>query len=232
MLVCLCGPDVKSGLYHTTNGATDAKTGDVIGNSQKSLSIYILIFWQFSNKNTMKKVITISSVLLGIVFLAGCGQQPVSQMQPRSTTLTADEVVSWQTYSNLKLGFEFKYPKDWKIVENENWINFQSAEATKWELENKNNCKKGVNCDTEFPPFDLILKYPTVQEFKKEIGNDSTGEEKVSIGGLDYIKYQIFGSMVASDNYRIEKNNRIYNFEIIGNEEISKKIIESFKFTK
>ncbi|MFH0818850.1 MAG: hypothetical protein V1898_02550 [Patescibacteria group bacterium] len=30
----------------------------------------------------MKKVLAISSVLLGIVFLAGCGQQPVSQTQP------------------------------------------------------------------------------------------------------------------------------------------------------
>ena len=30
----------------------------------------------------MKKVLAISSVLLGVVFLAGCGQQPVSQTQP------------------------------------------------------------------------------------------------------------------------------------------------------
>ncbi|MEI6588191.1 MAG: hypothetical protein WCO05_04565 [Candidatus Moraniibacteriota bacterium] len=30
----------------------------------------------------MKKVLEISSVLLGVVFLAGCGQQPVSQTQP------------------------------------------------------------------------------------------------------------------------------------------------------
>lgn len=30
----------------------------------------------------MKKVLAISSVLFGVVFLAGCGQQPVSQTQP------------------------------------------------------------------------------------------------------------------------------------------------------
>jgi hypothetical protein len=32
----------------------------------------------------MKKLIAISSVLLGVVFLAGCGQQPVSQTQPKT----------------------------------------------------------------------------------------------------------------------------------------------------
>ncbi len=66
----------------------------------------------------MKKVLVISSILLGVVFLAGCGQQstrqtqpttptPVAQtatqqvaVQPAPTTPPIDETASWQTYKN------------------------------------------------------------------------------------------------------------------------------------
>jgi len=75
----------------------------------------------------MKKVLAISSVLLGVVFLAGCGQQPVSQTQPTTTVPVAqtpaqpaDETASWQTYTNTKYGFEIKYPKDWQLALNVN----------------------------------------------------------------------------------------------------------------
>jgi uncharacterized protein (TIGR02145 family) len=39
----------------------------------------------------MKKIITISSVLLGAVFLAGCGQKPVSQTQPETPASVAQD---------------------------------------------------------------------------------------------------------------------------------------------
>lgn len=37
----------------------------------------------------MKKIVTLSSVLLGVVFLAGCSQQPVSQTQPTAPDTVA-----------------------------------------------------------------------------------------------------------------------------------------------
>jgi len=71
----------------------------------------------------MKKFLVISSVLLGVVFLAGCGQQPVSQTQPTTPASVAqqpkqptDETASWQTYRNEKQGFEFKYPKTLELA--------------------------------------------------------------------------------------------------------------------
>jgi hypothetical protein len=71
----------------------------------------------------MKKLIAISSILLGVVFLAGCGEQPVSQTQPTTpapvaqtpvvnqpitTTATAD----LKTYQNADFKFKFQYPSD------------------------------------------------------------------------------------------------------------------------
>ncbi|OGF28273.1 hypothetical protein A2477_00425 [Candidatus Falkowbacteria bacterium RIFOXYC2_FULL_47_12] len=78
----------------------------------------------------MKKLLAISSVLLGVVFLAGCGQQQTSQIQPTTpapvaqtpeqpvATQTApiDETSSWQTYSSVALGYEIKYPKNWTKI--------------------------------------------------------------------------------------------------------------------
>lgn len=75
----------------------------------------------------MKKVIAISSVLLGVVFLTGCGQQPVSQTQPTApapvaqtpvaSTLQTPQVkedTSWKTYVNKAAGYQITFPDSWK----------------------------------------------------------------------------------------------------------------------
>jgi len=85
----------------------------------------------------MKKVLALSSVLLGVVFLAGCGQQPASQIQqPTNPSPAAQQPatnqpsaiqsspaniqesnvatvipVDWKTYSNNEFDIEFKYPE-------------------------------------------------------------------------------------------------------------------------
>lgn len=77
----------------------------------------------------MKKVLAISSVLLGVVFLAGCGQQPISQTElttqipaaqqptqpaPTITQPQQKQLVSKIVYSNTKYGFELTFPDRWK----------------------------------------------------------------------------------------------------------------------
>lgn len=79
----------------------------------------------------MKKVLAISSVLLGVVFLAGCGQQQTSQTQPTTpvpvaqqpatnppatiqpaptTTNITPVPANWITYTDSRYGFELRLP--------------------------------------------------------------------------------------------------------------------------
>lgn len=71
----------------------------------------------------MKKLILLSSALLGVVFLAGCGQQPARQTQsttpaPAAEQPTVNQTANWKTYTSEKYGFSFQYPNDWKLSEN------------------------------------------------------------------------------------------------------------------
>lgn len=95
----------------------------------------------------MKKVLAISSVMLGVVFLAGCGQQPLSQTQPTTpapvTQAPAQPIVAQpapiatqpvenqptsidqpgnndvnsRIYTSNNLGISFQYPKGWFVRE-------------------------------------------------------------------------------------------------------------------
>jgi hypothetical protein len=69
----------------------------------------------------MKKVLAISSVLFGIVFLAGCGQQSVSQIQPTTpasvmqTPLSSHAIVTEEViYTNVQYGFQLAFPSGWE----------------------------------------------------------------------------------------------------------------------
>ncbi len=92
----------------------------------------------------MKKIITLSSVLFGVVLLAGCGQQQTSQtqsttpasvtQQPSRSTANQQQTIDnqpaqtdsaiavptdWKTYLSNNLGISFQYPNDWYIKEDE-----------------------------------------------------------------------------------------------------------------
>lgn len=76
----------------------------------------------------MKKTLALSSIILGALFLSGCGQVPVSQIQPTASTPAvekpapmeevatnqpaevSDETANWKVYTNL--GITIKYPND------------------------------------------------------------------------------------------------------------------------
>ena len=96
----------------------------------------------------MKKVLAISSVLLGVVFLAGCSQQPVSLTQPTTPApaaqtptppvVTQPEPISpantSKIYSSQKYGFEFQYPYDLMITSasTENKVIISGEDSGHW----------------------------------------------------------------------------------------------------
>ena len=80
----------------------------------------------------MKKILATSTVLLGIFFLAGCGQQLPNQDKPTIQTPLvqqsnnkqlnnndkSDLIIpnNWKTYKSKKFGFFISLPSDWKEV--------------------------------------------------------------------------------------------------------------------
>lgn len=69
-------------------------------------------------QKTMRKIIALSALLLGVVVLAGCGRQPVSQTQPTMPAPVAQQNTSQQTpkavvYKNINVGFQLTMPKEW-----------------------------------------------------------------------------------------------------------------------
>ncbi len=147
----------------------------------------------------MKKVLAISSVLIGVVFLAGCGQQPVSQTQSTTptpvaqtptqqpTTPPANETAGWQTYTSTNFGFEFKHPQS---------ISFISEKEEKFG-ENM-NISLMVNGGKEWQnrPFSLLaVKIWTKDEYGKLLKNPDS-----------YSSTQLKAGMSKA----IEKDNKVY----------------------
>jgi outer membrane lipoprotein-sorting protein len=103
----------------------------------------------------MKKVLAISSILLGVVFLSGCGQKPIDQIQVPKANPVTQEPVDTQTdtnkpaptapvvtppvstskvYSSQKYGFEFKYPKEFVVTSasNANNVIISNSDDGRW----------------------------------------------------------------------------------------------------
>ena len=85
----------------------------------------------------MKKFITLISIFLGVIFLAGCGQRLVSQTQLIAPTLdeqsNINQVADGGTYKNDKYGFEFNYSG--LVISsdsNENNVSLTSEEGGHW----------------------------------------------------------------------------------------------------
>lgn len=68
----------------------------------------------------MKEILAISSVLLGVVFLAGCGQQPVSQTQP-TTPAPVAQTPTQPAPTTSALGITEKTISDFGKIGYSNW---------------------------------------------------------------------------------------------------------------
>lgn len=190
----------------------------------------------------MNKTITLGALALGVVFLAGCGQQQASQVTPstpnptvqqpqvaandnvQATTQSApktDETANWKTYTNSKFGFEIKYPSNWKISTERS-----DAGSVVWDIPGGagTESREAVN-------FEANSKKLTLNQVKSEIIPDKSAiakETQVSVGGEKALK--IDTTEFGISHIIFLHNGNIYDIETQGG--IIDKMLATFNFAK
>ncbi len=204
----------------------------------------------------MKKIVALSFAVLGIVFLAGCGQQPVSQTQPttpapvvqqpaanpsaqQNSNPTATVPNGWQAYKNL--GFEINYPTAWIIDKSSEsqgvvWLRTKSRQA---DLDAK---KMTRMFDIEVRIYGTVAELPNNEQDKLSFANwiskkaDEYGfveRTPIVVDGIN--GYKGVGNGETYGNYLqfIENKGKVYQIEIEGKAtEEEMNIVKSFKFAQ
>ena len=186
----------------------------------------------------MKKAIVTSAMLLGVVFLVGCGQKPASQTQPIKNPVpavkntTTDQQVyntALKNYQNQKYSFNLSYPGKYKIKET-NWENEPQPNGSIFlvQLGDENV----VDFDTDFDK-GIMLYIAKIEKNADPLaapnGMDPTSKKDTIIDGQ---KARIYNS---GEVYAVAKNGYGY-LMILGSEanQATKdnfmKIVASFKF--
>ena len=218
---------------------------------------------EFTQKTPISRLIlvivsTVVLFTLGIYIGFDLGQKDTTSSTEEETTITAnestttetvstDETVDWNTYTDEINDFTFKYPATWVTftrAEYPNTVYLQSPE-TKTNAENTN---KSDDSETNIPDYDMGIKYgnslkqvttfdsssinnleSVSKSFYKELGT-------TKLGGNYAIEFQVAGTQLT---YSIltEKNNVIFELFVMtkNKSEITnteQKIIDSFEFAK
>ncbi len=123
--------------------------------------------------------------------------------QVSTSTAQTIDTTDWRTYRNSDLEVEFKVPNNWKSRQYLNQINFSESSH------------------------DKLVFSTTNQEDKINVSS-------LMIGDIYVTRYEVFGYAFGGINYAFEDKGKLYNFEILNleDEDILKKIISTFKFTK
>ena len=202
----------------------------------------------------MKKIVALSSLVLGTIFLAGCGQQSVSQTQPTTPTPIAQQPAvnppaqennspittipaGWQTYKNV--GFEISYPGAWIIDKSSEtqgvvWLRTKSRQA---DLDAK---KMTRMFDIKIRTYNTVAELPNNEQDKLSFTNwiskkaDEYGfveRAPITIDGVS--GYKGVGNGETYGNYLqfVENKGKVYEIEIEGKAtEEEMNIVKSFKF--
>ncbi|GEM_PF-6449547 len=149
--------------------------------------------------------------------------QQVAQEVAPTFTPRPDEIASWQTYHNDQYGFEFKYPSDAKIQE-ENFI----SSPVVYENKCRDTFKSCVRVSLTLSNGQTV-KYnlQSGDEFGKDLSG-SIKKEKITIDNKEYEMW------VDEHNYIkvIAQNFSIWLYNDIGLSEVNlfKQILSTFKF--
>jgi hypothetical protein len=109
----------------------------------------------------MKKVLTICLVLLGVSFLAGCGQQPASQTQPTTPAPVAQQ----SQYKDDSHKLEFSYNSEWNIAPINTSMGYDSSQPylLVWSGETSNIACYDLGCSPKSGDRDELTKGDTLE---------------------------------------------------------------------
>jgi hypothetical protein len=189
----------------------------------------------------MKTNIAVGALLLGVLLLAGCSRQQTKQNQettqiPGTQQETADgqEPVNsqlvqpsqsdnsavvvpgdWKTYTNKTYGFEVEYPNTWTFSESADHVNFMEI--------------GGQDVSLTF-----YIYNKTIDESKQLLplfsvpGREIDSSTNVTINNIGWIKFVVDTNQIAQLTY---KDGKTYAAQYSTLEDISPKILSTFKFT-
>jgi len=153
-------------------------------------------------------------------------QQAQTVANEQSASQPLDENTSWQTYQNSNIGYSLKFPSDWKYLVCDNNIQFMLYSPTT----KKEKCGE--------PLFNYALSIIGPGPPPGNINNAATSK-KVSINGIDAIKY--IGTPVGQigdtyiDMLVLSNGGKTYTLTLDKYTEYGKildQILSTFKFTK
>jgi hypothetical protein len=195
----------------------------------------------------MKKVLAISSVLLGVVFLAGCGQQPVSQTQPTTSVPVTQQPtqsntsttipIDWQTYTSMKYGFEFMHPSDVGYLSPEGgaflgFLSDQTAKETNILILGKKLSSSSIESEQILSiNSGLENKNVMMQEFIEN--KDLFDISDIDINGIKFKMYALKNGIYNGYNkaYLFENSKQFIVIRFV-DASLANQIISTFKFTK
>lgn len=196
----------------------------------------------------MKKIITLSILFLGIVFLAGCDAQQKNNQALPLKSIPAD----WKTYSDQKNGFEFKYPASWIFTDNNKqvvdkrgqspWDAYLSIKTSDYTFGDKRENDIGAmffltasrqkKLDGTEIPIVECKDYPGLK--LTECPPKSPVASLIKINGITAILAKINNTITASftNNGYSYSLHFLQSDNFLGGDEIFNQIISTFKLTK
>lgn len=151
---------------------------------------------------------------------------PVAQQTNQPTNKTA----GWQTYKNEQYGFEFKYPKEWNIVDTTKGAGYAAFEIS---LYPNYDIKEPFE---EAPPLlQIFQSRETLDEYFRK--TDSSNKQPYILSGLS--GYIISNPILSGPIYAFSKNGKAFVINIylkesnnlnVGIKE-AMEILSTFKFT-
>lgn len=187
---------------------------------------------------TMQKMIKMSVVLLVVIFLAGCGEQPISQTQPKTPEPvvvlpeTSQPIAEWQIYKNRKYGYSVMFPV--------NWYSYVSDPADVFFQPNKEEAGDETvphvgALEIKVEPINSKLTLTKIVKDKLDKASIAyTQQELFFIGGEEGLRVEpiLDCSDCQEPEWFVMKNGYLYHFNSnFGYSSEFDKMVSSFRFT-